>query len=103
MTLLEHNRERAEDKASRTENKERKAFQKRNCENVEHLFQIFKVKALTEELEMVKKTINTMSITRVRSAEVEDNIQDKIREVKQRYVRSIVPAFSFFINRLRKA
>ena len=52
---------------------------------------------------MVKKTINTMSITRERSAEVEDNIQDKIREVKQRYVRSIVPAFSFFINRLKKA
>ena len=33
---------------------------------------------------MVNKTIKSMSITGERSAEMEDNIQDKIREMKQR-------------------
>ena len=33
---------------------------------------------------MVNKTVKSMSITGERSAEMEDNIQDKIRELKQR-------------------
>ena len=43
-----------------------------------------KVRALTEELGLVNKTIKSMSITGERSAEREDSIQDKIREMKQR-------------------
>ena len=43
-----------------------------------------KVMTLTEELGLVKKTIKSMSITGERSAEIEESIQDKIRELNQR-------------------
>ena len=42
------------------------------------------VKALSEELGMVNKTVKSMSLSGERSADMEDNIQDKIRELKQR-------------------
>ena len=43
-----------------------------------------KVMTLTEELGLVNKTIKSMSITGERSEEIEESIQDKIRELNQR-------------------
>ena len=63
MTLAEHNRDRAEEKASRAEDK---------------------IKGLQEELGLVNKTINSLSANGDRAADKEDDIQDQIREMKKR-------------------
>ena len=76
---MEHTRDRAEEKASRAEEK---VWLFVKFFNIKDTF--FKVKAITEELGLVNKTIKSMSITGERSAEMEDSIQDKIREMKQR-------------------
>ena len=49
---------------------------------------------------MVSKTIKSMSINGERSAEMEDNIQDKIRELKQRLAYPFQYAYLFFVVRL---
>ena len=76
---MEHTRDRAEEKASRAEEKVCLFVKFISFKNT-----FSKVKALTEELGLVNKTIKSMSITGERSAEMEDSIQDKIREMKQR-------------------
>ena len=76
---MEHTRDRAEEKASRAEEKVWLFVKFISFKNI-----FSKVKALTEELGLVNKTIKSMSITGERSAEMEDSIQDKIREMKQR-------------------
>ena len=63
LTLAEHNRDRAEDKASRAEDK---------------------IKGLQEELGLVNKTINTLTVNGDRAADMEDDIQEQIREMKKK-------------------
>ena len=76
---MEHTRDRAEEKAFRAE--EKVCFSGK----FPYLQKTFlKVRALTEELGMVNKTIKSMSNTGERSAEMEESNQDKIRELKQR-------------------
>ena len=63
LTLAEHNRDRVEDKASRAEDK---------------------IKGLQEELGLVNKTINTLTVNGDRAADMEDDIQEQIREMKKK-------------------
>merc|ERR1712098_242192 len=63
LTITEHARDRAEEKAGRAEDK---------------------IKGLNEELHLVNKTIKTLSVNGDAAAEKEDNIQDQIREMKKR-------------------
>ena len=63
LTLAEHNRDRAEDKASRAEDK---------------------IKGLQEELGLVNKTINTLTVNGDKAADMEDDIQEQIREMKKK-------------------
>ena len=60
--LLQH-QYRAEEKAGRAEDK---------------------IKGLNEELNLVNKTINTLSINGDAAADKEDDVQDQIRELKKR-------------------
>ena len=64
LTLAEHNRDRAEDKALRAEDK---------------------IKGLKEELGLVNKTINTLTVNGDKAADKEDDIQEQIREMKKRW------------------
>ena len=63
LNLAEHNRDRMEEKAGRAEDK---------------------IAGLKEELSMVNKSIKTLSISGEKAAEAEDDVQEKIREMKQR-------------------
>merc|ERR1719481_1168998 len=66
LTITEHARDRAEEKAGRAEDK---------------------IKGLNEELNLVNKTINTLSINGDAAADKEDDVQDQIRELKKEHLR----------------
>ena len=63
--MSEHNKDRAEERAGR-------------CED--------KIKGLEEELNFIGKSMKTLSINGDKSAEKEDNNEDQLRELKERYI-----------------
>merc|ERR1712002_267910 len=71
LVLSEHNKDRAEERASR-------------CDD--------KIKGLEEELHFIGKSMQTLSVNGNKSAENEDDHEDKVRELKQRFTESEVRA-----------
>merc|ERR1711892_508542 len=71
LVLSEHNKDRAEDRASR-------------CDD--------KIKGLEEELNYIGKSMQSLSVNGDKSAEKEDNNEDQIRELKQRFSATEVSA-----------
>jgi len=71
LVLSEHNKDRAEDRASR-------------CDD--------KIKGLEEELNYIGKSMQSLSVNGDKSAEKEDNNEDQIRELKQRFSAAEVSA-----------
>ena len=65
LVLADHNKERGEDKASR-------------CEE--------KIRRLQEELQSLNKGVSSLSASGERAAELDDDVQDKIREIKKKFV-----------------
>ena len=65
LVLADHNKDRAEDKASR-------------CEE--------KIRRLQEELQSLNKGVSSLAASGERAAEMDDDVQDKIREIKKTLV-----------------
>ena len=63
--LADHNKDRAEEAASR-------------CEE--------KIRRLQEELQSLNKGVSSLSASGERAAELDDDVQDKIREIKKKFV-----------------
>ena len=61
--LADHNKDRAEDKASR-------------CEE--------KIRRLQEELQSLNRGVSSLAASGERAAEMDDDVQDKIREIKKK-------------------
>ena len=66
--LADHNKDRGEDKASR-------------CED--------KIRRLQEELQSLNKGVTSLAASGERAAEMDDDVQDKIREIKKKFVFKI--------------
>merc|ERR1719483_1956585 len=71
LVLSEHNKDRAEDRASR-------------CDD--------KIKGLEEELNYIGKSMKTLSVNGDKTADKEDDNEDQIREMKQRFSSAEVRA-----------
>merc|ERR550519_2119916 len=71
LVLSEHQKDRAEDRASR-------------CDD--------KIKGLEEELNYIGKSMKTLSVNGDKSAEKEDDHEDQVRELKERFTSAEVRA-----------
>ena len=82
--LADHNKDRAEDKASR-------------CEE--------KIRRLQEELQSLNRGVSSLAASGERAAEMDDDVQDKIREIKKKLDFSILSAKfkNVFFSRISEA
>merc|ERR1739838_1102746 len=71
LVLAEHHKDRAEDRAGRSDDK---------------------IKGLEEELNYIGKSMKTLSVSGDKSADKEDDNEDQIRELKQRFSSAEVRA-----------